>query len=223
MIRVLIAENDFKTAKTNEKYISLVEDFETSGVCKSVDETVDFLKSNDDVDLVLLDLSLSSSCGEEVMRQIVDSNIGADVIVTTSQEKNDRLTMRNALRLGAVDYLIKPYTFERFKLALEKYRMRNDFFNKDEPLDQKSADLIVGCPLTAEHPKGIQEKTMQKIVNELVSGGGAWMSGEMLAEKTGLTGVTVRKYMNYLSCSGKVCGEMNYDTGGRPCMRYRIE
>lgn len=222
MMRVLIAENDFKTAKTNEKYISLVEDFETSGVCKSVDETVEFLKNHDNVALVLLDLSLPSN-GFEVLRQIVASNIGADVIVTTSQEKNDRATMRNAMRLGAVDYLIKPYTFERFKLALEKYRMRNDFFNKDEPLDQKSADFIVGCPLTSEHPKGIQEKTMQKIVNELVSGGGAWMSGEMLAEKTGLTGVTVRKYMNYLADSGRVCGKLEYDTGGRPCMRYRIE
>ena len=39
---------------------------------------------------------------------------------------------------------------------------------------------------------------------------------------TGLTGVTVRRYMNYLSEAGMVASEMNYETGGRPCMLYRI-
>ena len=43
-----------------------------------------------------------------------------------------------------------------------------------------------------------------------------------IAEKTGLTSVTVRRYMNYLAESGKVIGEMNYETGGRPCMQYKV-
>ena len=29
------------------------------------------------------------------------------------------------------------------------------------------------------------------------------------------------KYMSYLEESGKVIGELNYETGGRPCMRYK--
>jgi len=29
--------------------------------------------------------------------------------------------------------------------------------------------------------------------------------------------------MNYLAESGRVIGEMNYETGGRPCMRYKVE
>ena len=50
-----------------------------------------------------------------------------------------------------------------------------------------------------------------------------WLSGDAIAEKIGLTSVTVRRYMNYLVESGKVVGEINYETGGRPCMLYRIE
>lgn len=42
------------------------------------------------------------------------------------------------------------------------------------------------------------------------------------SRKTGLTGVTVRRYMNYLSETGKVTAEMYYETGGRPCMLYKI-
>ena len=63
---------------------------------------------------------------------------------------------------------------------------------------------------------------MQLIVEHLKANAGAWFTGDELAERVGLTGVTVRRYMNYLAESGKVIGEMNYETGGRPCMLYRI-
>lgn len=34
--------------------------------------------------------------------------------------------------------------------------------------------------------------------------------------------MTARRYLNYLAETGRVVGEMNYETGGRPSMRYRI-
>ena len=49
------------------------------------------------------------------------------------------------------------------------------------------------------------------------------MTGDEIAERTGLTAVTIRRYMNYLVESGKVQGEINYETGGRPCMLYRAD
>ena len=49
-----------------------------------------------------------------------------------------------------------------------------------------------------------------------------WFTGDDIAGKIGLTGVTVRRYMNYLAESGRVIGEMNYETGGRPCMKYQL-
>lgn len=52
---------------------------------------------------------------------------------------------------------------------------------------------------------------------------GTWFTGDEIAEQVGLTGVTVRRYMNYLAESGRVTAEMNYETGGRPCMRYCYE
>lgn len=50
-----------------------------------------------------------------------------------------------------------------------------------------------------------------------------WFTGDEIAEKVNLTGVTVRRYMNYLAESGRVVGEMNYETGGRPCMKYCVK
>ena len=48
------------------------------------------------------------------------------------------------------------------------------------------------------------------------------LTGDEIADMIGLTNVTVRRYMNYLAESGKAVAEMNYDTGGRPCMKYKI-
>ena len=57
----------------------------------------------------------------------------------------------------------------------------------------------------------------------LKSNNGVWFTGDDIAEKVGLTSVTVRRYMNYLAESGRVISEMDYETGGRPCMQYKIE
>ena len=49
-----------------------------------------------------------------------------------------------------------------------------------------------------------------------------WLTGDEIAVKVGLTGVTVRRYMAHLAESGKVIADMNYETGGRPCMLYKL-
>ena len=61
---------------------------------------------------------------------------------------------------------------------------------------------------------------MLLIMEYLKDNAGNWFTGDEIAEQVGLTGVTVRRYMNYLAESGRVSAEMNYETGGRPCMRY---
>ena len=38
----------------------------------------------------------------------------------------------------------------------------------------------------------------------------------------GLSVVTVRRYLAYLAQQGQVAGDMNYGTGGRPCLVYRL-
>ena len=50
-----------------------------------------------------------------------------------------------------------------------------------------------------------------------------WLTGESIAEGVNISVVTVRRYMAYLSESGKVLGKMDYETGGRPCMKYQMK
>ena len=124
-----------------------------------------------------------------------------------------------------VDYLVKPFTFERFKVALDKFIAQSEALKDLYKVNQKNIDFLIdkSRKTTNElYPKGIQEKTLQTIIEHLKENKSKWLTGDEIAEKVGLTGVTVRRYMTHLAESGMVIADMNYGTGGRPCMLYKI-
>ena len=43
----------------------------------------------------------------------------------------------------------------------------------------------------------------------------------MIAEKLGISIVTARHYMIYLEAEDIITSEINYGTGGRPCILYK--
>ena len=223
MYKVLIVEDDPMVAMINEQYIKRNKNFEVVGKCQDGAAALAFLKENE-VDLLVLDVYMPHMNGFETLRQIRSEQITVEAIMVTAA--NDRDSLEEALHLGIVDYLVKPFTFDRFQMALEKYIAQNNALKDIETLNQTSIDHIIDNNRKKSEdlfPKGIQERTLIIIMEYLNSNKGQWFTGDDIAAKVGLTGVTVRRYMNDLAESGRVVGEMNYETGGRPCMRYKIE
>ena len=223
MYKVLIVEDDPMVAMINEQYIKRNKNFEVVGKCQDGAAALAFLKENE-VDLLVLDVYMPHMNGFETLRQIRSEQITVEAIMVTAA--NDRDSLEEALHLGIVDYLVKPFTFDCFQMALEKYIAQNNALKDIDTLNQTSIDHIIDNTRKKSEdlfPKGIQERTLIIIMEYLNSNKGQWFTGDDIAAKVGLTGVTVRRYMNYLAESGRVVGEMNYETGGRPCMRYKIE
>ena len=223
MYNVLIVEDDPMVAMINEQYIKKNKNFTVVGKCKDGNSVLSFLESND-VDLLIMDVYMPKMDGFEALRQIRNRKITVDAIMVTAA--NDRDSLEEALHLGIVDYLVKPFTYERFQMALEKFMAQSHALKDTETFDQSNIDYLIDNArkkTESVFPKGIQEKTLLLIIDYLKENEGKWLTGDEIAEISGLTSVTVRRYMNYLSESGKVFGEMNYETGGRPCMKYRIK
>ena len=223
MYNVLIVEDDPMVAMINEQYIKKNKNFTVVGKCKDGNSALSFLESND-VDLLIMDVYMPKMDGFEALRQIRNRKITVDAIMVTAA--NDRDSLEEALHLGIVDYLVKPFTYERFQMALEKFMAQNHDLKDTETFDQSNIDYLIDNArkkTESVFPKGIQEKTLLLIIDYLKENKGKWLTGDEIAEISGLTSVTVRRYMNYLSESGKVFSEMNYETGGRPCMKYRIK
>ena len=223
MYKVLIVEDDPMVAMINEQYIKRNKNFEIVGKCNNGLSALDFLENNT-VDILILDVFMPKMDGFETLRQIRNKQITVDAIMVTAA--NERESLEEALHLGIVDYLVKPFTFDRFQMALEKYIAQNNALKDIETLNQKNIDHIIDNARKKSddlYPKGIQEKTLELIMEYLKANKNIWFTGDEIAEKVNLTGVTVRRYMNYLAESGRVVGEINYETGGRPRMQYKFE
>ena len=221
MYQVLIVEDDPMVAMINEQYIKRNKNFEIIGTCKDGSSALEFLKANQ-ADLLILDVYMPHMNGFETLRQIRNCQITVDAIMVTAA--NDRESLEEALHLGVVDYLVKPFTFDRFQMALEKYIAQTNALKNINTLNQTNIDHIIDNTRKKYEevfPKGIQEKTVHLIMEHLKSNRELWFTGDEIAENVGLTSVTVRRYMNYLAEVGSVMSEMNYETGGRPCMRYK--
>ena len=222
MYNVLIVEDDPMVAMINEQFVSRHKDFTVVEKCGDGESALEFLEENK-VDLVIMDVYMPVMDGFETLRQIRKRQIEVDVIMVTAA--NETESLKQGLHLGVVDYLVKPFTFERFKMALDKYLAQVDALKDLEKVNQKNIDnLMDKSRKTVDelHPKGIQEKTMQMILDYMKENTNKWLTGDEIAEKVGLTGVTVRRYMSHLTETGMVIGDMNYETGGRPCMIYKI-
>ena len=222
MHTVLIVEDDPMVAMINEQFVSRHKHFKVVEKCGDGESALQYLEKNK-VDLVIMDIYMPVMDGFETLRQIRKKQIEVDVIMVTAA--NEAESLKQGLHLGVVDYLVKPFTFERFKIALDKFLAQAEALKDLEKVNQKNIDFLIdNTRKTVDdlHPKGIQEKTMRMILDHLRENTNKWLTGDEIAEKVGLTGVTVRRYMTHLTETGLVMGDMNYETGGRPCMLYKI-
>lgn len=220
--KVLIVEDDPMVSLINEQYVNRNKAFRVVKKCKDGKSALEYLENND-VDLIVLDVYMPLMDGFETLRQIRKNKKSVDIIMVTAA--NDRASLEEALHLGVVDYLVKPFTYDRFRIALDKYVSQVAALKDLDTLNQKNIDFIIeNAHKKSEklYPKGIQEKTLQTILDEMKKNPSEWMTGDEIAERIGLTGVTVRRYLNHLTEKGILLSEIDYETGGRPCMRYRV-
>lgn len=219
MYKVLIVEDDPMVAMINEQYLAHNPQFRLSGTRGDGDSALKFLEENE-VDLLILDIFMPRMNGIELLRRIREQNIPVAVIMVTAA--NDVVTLEDTLRLGIVDYLVKPFAYDRFQAALNKFLSMKGALKGVQVLRQENIDNVMSGFRTSVDapPKGIREQTLRIILDCLYESG-EQLSGEDIAERVGLSAVTVRRYMNHLIQAGSVTGEMNYGTGGRPRMLYR--
>lgn len=223
MYNVLIVEDDPMVAMINEQYVNRHKDFKVVGKCKDGELALSYIQENP-VDLIILDVFMPRMNGFETLRELRKEHKSVDVIMVTAA--NDRESLEEALHLGIVDYLVKPFTFDRFKIALDKFISQKKLLQDFDTLNQSNIDFIIDkTKKTSQEvfPKGIQDKTLQAILSCLKNNRSKEITRDFTSEQTGLTAVTVRRYISYLEENGTVIGELNYETGGRPCMYYYLK
>lgn len=93
---------------------------------------------------------------------------------------------------------------------------------------QSDIDKIVSMQQPAKitpdvYEKGINKKTLEELICQLNAVKPSALTCEELAKQSGFSMVTVRRYMNYLVDRGMVEYGINYKTGGRPGVNYKLK
>lgn len=223
MIRTVIVEDDLMVASINSQFARKNPDIQITATFHKGKEALEFLRSNP-VDLLLLDLYMPDFTGLELLSSLRQDGNAVDVIMITAA--NDAEHISEALHLGIIDYLIKPFRYERFAEALDKYILKHRIMKTGMNFTQEDIDqLLKAAPVSEqsrkmELQKGLQRHTLEKINTCLQAHPGALLTSEEISSETRLSKVTVRRYMNFLIEENKVKSHVDYSTGGRPSIRY---
>ena len=153
MYNVLIVEDDPMVAMINEQYVNRHKDFKVVGKCKDGELALSYIQENP-VDLIILDVFMPRMNGFETLRELRKEHKSVDVIMVTAA--NDRESLEEALHLGIVDYLVKPFTFDRFKIALDKFISQKKLLQDFDTLNQSNIDFIIDK--TKKHHEKFSQK-----------------------------------------------------------------
>ena len=116
MIRTLVVDDDFMAVSVHRQFVERIPGFDVVGEAttgRDARALVERLRP----DLLLLDIYLPDENGIDLMRKLrAGSSPRVDVVAITSAKDVD--VLRDAMHLGVVHYIVKPFTFATFRERL---------------------------------------------------------------------------------------------------------
>lgn len=226
MYRVIIIEDDPMVAAINRQYVERLKRFRVEGTFKCGSDALVYLAGRE-VDLIVLDYYTPLMNGTQFLDQLHGMGKAPGVIMVTSA--NDVEIVRGLLARGVMDYLVKPFEYERFRGALEKFCQTQDLLRgQGGGLSQGEIDRLTagagGAPALGEPlAKGLNTATLELVRTFLLDHPDEAFSSEQVAEGVGLSRITIRRYMNHMVQTGEIASAIDYQTGGRPSIKYRYQ
>ena len=219
MNKVLIVEDDPMVARINQKYLEHMMVCEIYGPVTTEEEVLEILEK-EAIDLILMDEYLPRKNGLEILISLRNQGFLTHVIMITAANRKEEV--QKAYAYGAIDYLVKPFKIERFREAIDKYyKMQMLLEEKQIVLQEDIDEARVGKRVSiTDLPKGINEKTLEKILEVIEEDPFKEWTLRGLAKEVDSSNVTVKKYMDYLERTEQVKAYLTSGQVGRPEYKY---
>jgi response regulator of citrate/malate metabolism len=220
VIGTLIVEDDYHVAGIHTAYVRRVRGFSVAGHASTLASARAEIKRLAPA-LVLLDLYLPDGHGLDLVRDILEHrDRRPDFLVITAAR--DMASVRAAMQLGTVHYLVKPFSFAQLEERLIAYRDLHGRLAAIEEAEQHEVDALYGLLRgPAPLPKGQSGPTMARI-RELLHAADDDLSAADIAGQMGISRSTAQRYLAELARQGKIELRLHYGATGRPEHRYRI-
>ncbi|HEX4704084.1 MAG TPA: response regulator [Pseudonocardiaceae bacterium] len=225
MIGTLVVDDDYRVAEIHASFVARIAGFQVVGrvyTAAQARAAIDRLRPS----LVLLDLYLPDGHGLDLIRALdAERPYRPDFLAITAAR--DVSTVRGAMQLGAVHYLVKPFGFAQLRERLDSYRdlhRRISSIGSASEADQEQVDGLYALlrPSAGQGvlPKRHSAPTMT-LVRDLVRAADDDVSAAEVAARLGISRPTAQRYLSYLAAKGMVELRLRYGGPGRPEQRYR--
>ncbi|HXC06081.1 MAG TPA: LytTR family DNA-binding domain-containing protein [Bacteroidia bacterium] len=153
-MKVLLIEDEALAAERLKKMLLSVEPgTEIVGVCNSIASSVAWLQTHPAPDLIFMDIELSDGKCFSIFQSVT---ITSPLIFVTAYDKH----AIQAIKLNALDYLLKPVNKAEMETAIQKVRERAPAAPKEEPA-LKNLELLVQGIAQNIRPKKLAINTME--------------------------------------------------------------
>ncbi|TAM93058.1 MAG: response regulator [Jatrophihabitans sp.] len=220
---VLIVDDDYRVAAIHAAFVERVPGYAVVGRAHGAQEALTAARETRP-DLVLMDIYLPDGDGLDVVRTLLDEPRPPAVIVISAAR--EIASVRQAMQLGAVHYLVKPFGFAALAERLIAYqkltRRMTGLPGEPEQADVDELFGLLRAPSAAlSRPgKGHSAPTLE-LVRNAVPAADADVSAAEVAESVGISRATAQRYLTYLEKHGIVKLQLRYGATGRPEHRYR--
>ena len=221
-IEVVIVEDDPMVLELHRQYVFKTKGFTLVGEARDGSEGLKII-STLKPQLAILDIYMPETDGISILKKIRSLGINTDVILVTAAHNSEMIQL--GTQYGAVDYIIKPFTYRRFKKALTDYLRYISKIKDKNNFTQEEIDGLraVKAARTDKDslPKGLDEGTLNMVMTVVKKRKGYFTAYE-ISGAMGISRVTARRYLNYLCENGLLKTIMSYGPIGRPIHKYSM-
>jgi two-component system CitB family response regulator len=219
-MRCLIVSEAESSKDIKQRYMSGMNEFRTIARASNINQAVQKLKKYS-YDLIILDVSSPKNANMSLLKWIRTAKINIGVIFISDENNAD--IVREAFGYGVCDYIIKPYTAKRFREAVIRAVGRRTFLSQFKVMTQAEIDHFIALTvLTATElfkSKGISTETLSNIKQALEDEDEGFTATQ-ISDKTGLSRITVRRYLEEMVEGGLLQTDLEYGEIGRPQKVY---
>ncbi|WP_109437428.1 LytTR family DNA-binding domain-containing protein [Aquimarina sp. AU119] len=145
LLKCIIADDEPIARQILENYIGQVPNLELIASCKDAFEVMELLQKQM-VDILFLDINMPKLSGLSLLKTMIDR---PEVIITTAYPE----FALEGFELSVTDYLLKPFSLERFIQAVLKTQKKNTVENDVKIISEKE-----------EPPKAIFVKSDKRLI-----------------------------------------------------------
>jgi len=140
MLSCIIIEDQAPAQRILKKYIHSTEHLELKNTFTDAVKALSYLK-NETVDIIFLDINLPKMSGMDFLRSL---EVKSYVILTTAFSEY----ALESYEYGVVDYLLKPFSFERFDKSIKKIVQLHRSNSQEENITDAYIYIKSGYELT---------------------------------------------------------------------------